>query len=178
MSLARTAGTCLFVLLPCPCPALRFPLTHPTGDKKTTQIVQILRADEDTVNVAVGHPYEPLLAVSGIDYTIKLFSPDQRLQSEFSEFGAVPADENRPCSAAAAAAAATAAATGGDEPMREASEEQERWTYSGRASRRRLHSKDEITSQNSVMNESGASRHVITVRGFAVGFGDWLQLFV
>lgn len=29
-----------------------------------------------------GHPYEPLLAVSGIDHTIKCFSPDNRSQRE------------------------------------------------------------------------------------------------
>ena len=27
-----------------------------------------------------GHPYEPLMAVSGIDYSIKIFSPDNRAQ--------------------------------------------------------------------------------------------------
>ena len=29
-----------------------------------------------------GHPYEPLLAVSGIDHTIKIFSPDARSQDD------------------------------------------------------------------------------------------------
>ncbi len=27
-----------------------------------------------------GHPYEPMMAVSGIDHTVKIFSPDQRAQ--------------------------------------------------------------------------------------------------
>lgn len=30
----------------------------------------------------LGHPYEPLLAVSGIDNTIKIFSPDARAQAD------------------------------------------------------------------------------------------------
>jgi len=47
--------------------------------------VQLLFGDDETVNVAVGHPYEPLLAVSGIDNTVKLFSPDMQLQREFGE---------------------------------------------------------------------------------------------
>ena len=29
-----------------------------------------------------GHPYEPMLAVSGMDHTIKIFSPDRRAQYE------------------------------------------------------------------------------------------------
>ncbi|CAO3657652.1 unnamed protein product [Mucor hiemalis] len=48
-------------------------------DKKTTEIVQILRADEEVVNVAKGHPFLPLLAVSGIDSTVKIFQPTSRL---------------------------------------------------------------------------------------------------
>ena len=33
-----------------------------------------------TNGVDTGHPYEPTLAVSGIDNTIKIFSPDQNAQ--------------------------------------------------------------------------------------------------
>lgn len=32
--------------------------------------------------LTLGHPYEPLLAVSGIDSTIKIFSPDARAQAD------------------------------------------------------------------------------------------------
>ncbi|GAO48236.1 hypothetical protein G7K_2416-t1 [Saitoella complicata NRRL Y-17804] len=49
-------------------------------DKKTTRIVNILKGDGDVVNVAQGHPYTPMIAVSGIDNTVKLFSPAPRLQ--------------------------------------------------------------------------------------------------
>lgn len=48
-------------------------------DKKTADIVQILQADEDVVNVAKGHPFLPILAVSGIDSTVKIFKPTSRL---------------------------------------------------------------------------------------------------
>ncbi|SLM39623.1 WD40/YVTN repeat-like-containing domain [Lasallia pustulata] len=51
-------------------------------DKKTTQLVNILEGDVEVVNVVQGHPYEPLLAVSGIDHTIKIFSPDARAQDD------------------------------------------------------------------------------------------------
>ncbi|KAI8332110.1 WD40-repeat-containing domain protein [Chlamydoabsidia padenii] len=44
-------------------------------NKKTGAIVQILEADHDTVNVIQGHPVFPYLAISGIDNTIKIFTP-------------------------------------------------------------------------------------------------------
>ncbi|KAF3180576.1 hypothetical protein EYR41_001238 [Orbilia oligospora] len=49
-------------------------------DKETTEPVQILHGDSSVVNVVQGHPTEPMLAVSGIDDTIKIFSPDRQLQ--------------------------------------------------------------------------------------------------
>jgi nuclear receptor interaction protein len=47
-------------------------------DRKTSQLVNILEGDGEVVNVIQGHPYETMLAVSGIDHTIKIFSPDAR----------------------------------------------------------------------------------------------------
>ncbi|KAI8997482.1 WD40-repeat-containing domain protein [Pilobolus umbonatus] len=47
-------------------------------DKKTTKIVQILQADEEVVNVVKGHPSLPIMAVSGIDSTPKIFTPTSR----------------------------------------------------------------------------------------------------
>ncbi|KAI8141408.1 WD40-repeat-containing domain protein [Fennellomyces sp. T-0311] len=44
-------------------------------EKTTGRIVQILTADSDTVNVIQGHPSNPTMAISGIDNTIKIFSP-------------------------------------------------------------------------------------------------------
>lgn len=67
-------------------------------DKKTSELVNILEGDTEVVNVVQGgsnnglhvvhvdtkndsgHPYEPMVAVSGIDHTVKIFSPDRRLQ--------------------------------------------------------------------------------------------------
>lgn len=51
-------------------------------DKKTSELVNILEGDNEVVNVVQGHPYEPVLAVSGIDHTIKIFSPDYRAQTD------------------------------------------------------------------------------------------------
>ncbi|KAF1991963.1 hypothetical protein K402DRAFT_450119 [Aulographum hederae CBS 113979] len=42
-------------------------------DKKTSQLVNILEGDGEVVNVIQGHPYEPVVAVSGIDHSVKVF---------------------------------------------------------------------------------------------------------
>ncbi|ETN43563.1 uncharacterized protein HMPREF1541_02722 [Cyphellophora europaea CBS 101466] len=42
-------------------------------DRKTSRIVNILKGDGEVVNVVQGHPYEPMVAVSGIDSTVKIF---------------------------------------------------------------------------------------------------------
>ena len=44
-------------------------------DRKTTKIVNILKGDGEIVNVVQGHPYEPMIACSGIDSTVKIFGP-------------------------------------------------------------------------------------------------------
>lgn len=44
-------------------------------DAKTMEIVNILEGDGEVVNVIQGHPYEPMIACSGIDSTIKIFGP-------------------------------------------------------------------------------------------------------
>jgi nuclear receptor interaction protein len=51
-------------------------------DRKTSNLVNILEGDSEVVNVVQGHPYEPLIAASGIDNTIKIFSPDQNAQED------------------------------------------------------------------------------------------------
>ncbi|KAL1846207.1 hypothetical protein Plec18167_002315 [Paecilomyces lecythidis] len=54
-------------------------------DRKTSKLVNILEGDGEVVNVIEGHPYEPTVACSGIDNTIKVFSPDRRAQDEARE---------------------------------------------------------------------------------------------
>ncbi|OQE42038.1 hypothetical protein PENCOP_c004G02497 [Penicillium coprophilum] len=51
-------------------------------DRKTSNLVNILEGDSEVVNVVQGHPYEPMIAASGIDKTIKIFSPDQNAQED------------------------------------------------------------------------------------------------
>ncbi|KAJ1964529.1 hypothetical protein GGI12_001374 [Dipsacomyces acuminosporus] len=43
-------------------------------DRDTMEIVQIIKGDSEVVNIIEGHPTLPIIAVSGIDSTIQLFS--------------------------------------------------------------------------------------------------------
>ncbi|KAF2435378.1 WD40 repeat-like protein [Tothia fuscella] len=47
-------------------------------DRVSTELLTILQGDNEVVNVIQGHPTENILAVSGIDHTVKVFSPDAR----------------------------------------------------------------------------------------------------
>ena len=47
-------------------------------DRSTSALVNILHGDDEVVNVVESHPYETMMAVSGIDCTVKIFSPDGR----------------------------------------------------------------------------------------------------
>jgi WD40 repeat protein len=50
-------------------------------NKQTGKLVNILHGDEDVVNVMEGHPFLPMLAVSGIDDSVKIFEPVQAEES-------------------------------------------------------------------------------------------------
>lgn len=47
-------------------------------DRKSGEVVNILQGDGEVVNVVQGNPCEPMLAVSGIDSTIKIFGVGSR----------------------------------------------------------------------------------------------------
>jgi len=42
-------------------------------DKETEELLTVLEGHDEVVNVTVGHPTQPLLATSGIDYCIKIW---------------------------------------------------------------------------------------------------------
>jgi len=44
-------------------------------DKKTGELLTILEGHNSVVNCIVGHPYDPLIASSGIDNVVKLWEP-------------------------------------------------------------------------------------------------------
>lgn len=158
-------------------------------DKKTMQIVNILEGDGEVVNVVqgkytsnilpsfvltlIGHPYEPMIAVAGIDHTVKVFSPDARARrnarlgvgvtssdaSQFSSisFGRLRRRQLRRPSAPDDDEVDTTTVPEGDE------DEDERATPNGLASRRRMHDEYRITSENDVQRAGGSRENFITV---------------
>lgn len=46
-------------------------------DRHTTELVMIMEADHHVVNCLQPHPFDPILASSGIDYDIKLWAPSR-----------------------------------------------------------------------------------------------------
>ncbi|CAL1273955.1 unnamed protein product [Larinioides sclopetarius] len=44
-------------------------------DRHTTELVMLMEADHHVVNCLQPHPFDPILASSGIDYDIKLWAP-------------------------------------------------------------------------------------------------------
>ncbi|KAF2837813.1 WD40 repeat-like protein [Patellaria atrata CBS 101060] len=155
-------------------------------DKKTSQIVNILEGDGEVVNVVQGHPYEPLIAVSGIDHTIKIFSPDARARrdarhgiiksvdpSNFSSLGTGRTRgsslllNRRPSTAVRATASnssrserQTNALDSDQDSDYESSEEEIK--PGGLESRKRLHQEYEITSRNDVERRTGGGDAYIT----------------
>ncbi|RPD67162.1 WD40 repeat-like protein [Lentinus tigrinus ALCF2SS1-6] len=68
-------------------------------EKDTGKLHDILEGDSTVVNVIEGHPYLPLVAVSGIDHTVKLFAPTPG-PSRFSRLDKAEAIMNRNADAA------------------------------------------------------------------------------
>ncbi|EAW08414.1 WD repeat-containing protein [Aspergillus clavatus NRRL 1] len=108
-------------------------------DRKTTDLVNILEADSDVVNVVQGHPYEPTIAASGIDNTIKIFSPD-RYSQENARRGINILDPDNPANTLGSNVAG----------------------IGGLKSRKRIHDSYRIMSQNDVDRQGGMSEAHIT----------------
>lgn len=98
--------------------------------------------DLDTVNVITGHPYEPQLAVSGIDHTVKIFSPDQAAQTEFLNQEQIHGPRND-----------------------EENDYGMGFDHDGypEGSRRRLQNEYRIRSQNDAMRDTGIHEALVTV---------------
>lgn len=126
-------------------------------DRKTAKLVNILEGDSEVVNViqgkvlplqgwqvmltGTGHPYEPTIATSGIDNTIKIFSPDRRAQEE-ARLGTNILDPDNPANAFGAGVSVDG----------------------GLRSRKRMHESYQIMSQNDVERRGGMSDAFVAVR--------------
>ena len=168
-------------------------------DKKTSALVNILEGDNEVVNVVqgkpssripcrglllmhvkstLGHPYEPVLAVSGIDHTIKIFSPDYRAQTD-AEAGINISSATNGSSGFSSISGRRRAGRGSN--VEDACREE------GLSSRKRMHQSYQIVSQNDVERKGGMRDARITVsangplmrmRVVQVGFAEWASWFV
>lgn len=139
-------------------------------DRKTSNLVNILEGDAEVVNVvqgefrrrlkmaiiqtltrASGHPYEPTIAASGIDNTIKIYSPDRRAQED-ARRGINILDPDNPAN--------TLGRQGGLDV--------------GLKSRKRMQDSYRIMSQNDVDRQGGMSEAYITVRGCIISY--WFRV--
>jgi nuclear receptor interaction protein len=141
-------------------------------DRKTGRLVNILEGDGEVVNVLQGHPYEPMLAVSGIDHTIKVFSPDSRAREaarlgrgveavDSSTFSSISWMRRRRQNRQAGATSEPAVDAGAEE--RNAADDENYVAPGGLASRKRMHLEYQITSQNDVERQGGNQETFITV---------------
>ncbi|KAI4742493.1 WD40 repeat-like protein [Aureobasidium sp. EXF-12298] len=139
--------------------------------RKTGQLVNILEGDGEVVNVLQGHPYEPMLATSGIDHTIKIFSPDARAREaarlgsgvgavDSSNFSSISWMRRRRQNRQAGATSEPAVDAGAE--ARNAADDDEYVAPGGLTSRKRMHLEYQITSQNDVERQGGNQETFIT----------------
>jgi nuclear receptor interaction protein len=165
-------------------------------DRKTTQLVNILEGDGEVVNVAQGHPYETMLAVSGIDHTIKIFSPDARAReaarlgrgveahdaSQFSSIAWPPRRGGRRRTSRRSTSHSESGGATSEPAMDRHDEENENDQYNyvlapnGLASRRRLHERDQIMQQNDVERQGGNQDAFVTVSQVPILSGKQIPL--
>lgn len=140
-------------------------------DRKTAQLLNILEGDGEVVNVLQGHPYEPMLAISGIDHTIKIFSPDARAR-EAARLGrgieAADATNFSSISWPARIRGRRMPRQGAttSEPAVEAQKVEDDDEYvapNGLHSRKKMHEEYNIRAQNDVDRQGGQQEAVITV---------------
>ncbi|KAG8623676.1 hypothetical protein KVT40_008652 [Elsinoe batatas] len=142
-------------------------------DRKTCKLLNILEGDGEVVNVIQGHPYEPMLAVSGIDDTIKIFSPDARARqaarlgqdvaaadaSTFSSLSWPARARGRRVPRTASDAATSEPAVPGQEQH---DEDDEYVAPSGLASRKRIEQEYQIRNENDRARQGGNQEAYIT----------------
>jgi nuclear receptor interaction protein len=68
-------------------------------ERSTGKLILLLEADRHVVNCIQPHPYDPMIASSGIDYDVKIWVPSGEGNPEpiFDEKRAAEVLNNRPC---------------------------------------------------------------------------------
>lgn len=129
-------------------------------DRKTTEVLNILEGDGEVVNVIQGHPYEPMIAASGIDSTVKIFGSGGRERDD-AENGiniANPGGGRHP-----SLRLSGRRRRGGPLATEEDAEEDNNVAANGLQSRKAMHRSYEIMSQNDLDRRSGVGDAFITV---------------
>jgi nuclear receptor interaction protein len=139
-------------------------------DRKTTKVVNILEGDGEVVNVVQGHPYEPMIAVSGIDNTVKIFGSGGREREDAAQ-GINIANPG--------GGRHSSLRLGGSRRRHEALEDNDAETEGGIASnglpsRKAMDKSYEIMSQNELDRTSGVGDAFITVSVDALFARAWL----
>jgi len=135
------------------------------------KLVNVLEGDGEVVNVVQGHPYEPVLAVSGIDHTIKIMSSD-RVARRNARLGLGVAGVS-PNGFSSLRMGRTRTAPGVNLPQQRSNETRDVDTdetdtepphaVHGLSSRKRMHLQSEITSRND-QNRKGGNREAYITR--------------
>ncbi|RMZ79567.1 hypothetical protein DV737_g3349, partial [Chaetothyriales sp. CBS 132003] len=137
-------------------------------DRKSGKIVNILEGDVDVVNVIQGHPYEPMIACSGIDSTIKIFGPGGLSRERRNAARGIdianpsggshlptPFGQRRRMRRAANNSNQEGNGREGDQSELEDEADGPQVRRGGLASRRAMHRMYQITSQNDVQRQRG-----------------------
>ncbi|KAF1827907.1 WD40 repeat-like protein [Dissoconium aciculare CBS 342.82] len=159
-------------------------------DRRTSELVNILEGDGEVVNVVQGHPYETMMAVSGIDHTIKIFSPDARARQvarlgqgvsahDAASFSSLSwprrrglrrhighrqsATETENLAAEAEDEDGLASAQVAQQQAVHADEDDDYVAPNGLTSRKRMHDCERIVRQNQRQREEGNQEAVITI---------------
>jgi DDB1- and CUL4-associated factor 6 len=128
-------------------------------DRKTMKLLNVLEGDGEVVNVVQGHPYEPVIAVSGIDHTVKIFSPDGVARwnaqngigvsaADASTFSSIEFGRRRRSRRSNTDAASEPLLSKDRYDTPRDSEEEDMVKPTGLPSKKKLKEKDAITSQN------------------------------
>ncbi|RMZ72118.1 wd and tetratricopeptide repeat [Pyrenophora seminiperda CCB06] len=142
-------------------------------DRKTAQLVNILEGDGEVVNVIQGHPYEPTMAVSGIDHTIKIFSPDAHLQRNARKGVGVHSADTHSFSSLnwgrrrRNGTTDTPTDTEGEAAVEAGSDSDDEVVPGGLSSRKRMHQAYQITSKNDMDRKGGRDDYFISQAVFA-----------
>ena len=143
-------------------------------DRKTTQIVNILEGDGEVVNVVQGHPYEPMIACSGIDSTVKIFGSGAR-ERDNAEKGVDVANPGGGVHSSLRMGGRRARLARLSDESDEVEEGGGEVTSSGLRSRKALGKIYEITSQNDVERRRGVGDPFMTVSADAIITRAWIM---